>query len=254
MTDVFSDRLQAWRDYCELPYARIRYAVVGEILHRHAAELGGGLRVLDVGGGDGRDSIGLARAGHRVTIVDPTAGWLEEAHRRAAAAGVAISTVDGGLDVLPDETWDLVLCHYVLRYRPAEAPDIASLAARVRPGGRLSLVDANPDGAVLGALLREGPAAALAELDTDSVHTVTFDHDVRKVARADVETALAGEGLRVVGRYGHRIGNDLRVAEAAKNDATAFDALLRLELALCDREPFHRVGFGWQLVAARPLA
>jgi S-adenosylmethionine-dependent methyltransferase len=253
VTDVFTDRLQAWRDYCELPYPRIRYAVVGEILRRHAAELGERLRVLDVGGGDGRDSIALARDGHEVTIVDPTADWLEEAQRRAAEAGATLTTIEGGLDDLPEGTWDLVLCHYVLRYRPAEAPDLESLAARVRSGGRLSLVDANPDGAVLGALLREGPAAALAELEVDSVHTVTFDHDVRKVAADDVEATLAGEGLRVVGRYGHRIGNDLRIADAATDDPTAFDALLRLELALCDREPFNRVGFAWHLVAERPL-
>ncbi|MDH2416409.1 class I SAM-dependent methyltransferase [Nocardioides sp. CER19] len=251
MTDVFTDRLQAWRDYCELPYPRIRYAVVGEVLRRHATALGERLRVLDVGGGDGRDSITLAQAGHEVTIVDPTAAWLDEAQRRAAEAGTRITTVVGGLDDLPDGTWDLVICHYVLRYRPADAADVAALAARVRSGGRLSLVDANPDGAVLGALLREGPAAALAELESDSTHTVTFDHDVRKVAPGDVETALDAEGLRVVGRYGHRIANDLRIADAATDDPSAYDALLRLELALCDREPFHRVGFAWQIVAER---
>jgi S-adenosylmethionine-dependent methyltransferase len=254
VSDVFSDRLQAWRDYCALPYPRIRYAVVGEILRRHTVELGDRLSILDVGGGDGRDSIPLARAGHDVTIVDPTAGWLEEAKRRAADADTSVTTVEGGLDGLPEGEWDLVLCHYVLRYRPAQVPDVGSLAARVRPGGRLSLVDANPDGAVLGTLLRDGAAAALAELRADTAHTATFDHDVRKVPAADAEAALTAEGLRVVGRYGHRIGNDLRLADAAADDPAAFDALLGLELALCDREPFNRVGFGWQLVAEQPVA
>jgi S-adenosylmethionine-dependent methyltransferase len=252
VTDTFSDRLQAWRDYCQLPYPRIRYAVVGEVLRRTAAALDGPLRVLDVGGGDGRDSVPLARAGHAVTVVDPATAWLEEAQRRAGESGTAVETVEGGLDDLPEGEWDLVLCHYVLRYRPAQAPDLAALAARVRPGGRLSVVDANPDGAVLGALLREGPAAALAEMEAGSVRSVTLEHEARKVHAAEVEAGLAAEGLRTVGRYGHRIGNDLRLAEAAQHDPDAYDALLRLELALCDREPFHRIGFAWHLVAERP--
>lgn len=32
---------------------------------------------------------------------------------------------------------------------------------------------------------------------------------------------------------------------------SVFDDLLRLELALCDREPFNRIGQFWQVVATR---
>ena len=64
---------------------------------------------------------------------------------------------------------------------------------------------------VLGALLREGPAAALAELDAPGARSVTFDHDARKVSAADVEADLARQGLTVLGRYGHRIANEFCV-------------------------------------------
>ncbi len=53
MTDVFSERLAAWREYTETPWARIRYGVVGEVLRRQTECLGDQIRVLDVGGGDG---------------------------------------------------------------------------------------------------------------------------------------------------------------------------------------------------------
>jgi S-adenosylmethionine-dependent methyltransferase len=253
VSDVFSDKLAAWREYTASPWARIRYAVVGEILRRHVAELGARrLRILDVGGGDGMDSLPLAQAGHDVTIVDPTPAWLAEARRRAAAAGAAIGTVEGGLDELPAGEWDLVLCHFVLRYRPADAGDVAALAARVRPGGRLSVMDVNPDGRVLRALLNDGPAGARAELAADRAAVETFQTDARKVTWRDTADQMATAGLRRLGLYGNRIANDLLVDNTAKHDPAYFAELLELELTLCDREPFNRIGFAWQLVAGRP--
>lgn len=251
VADVFSDKLAAWRDYTETPWARIRYGVVGEVLHRQSNCLGERIRVLDVGGGDGMDALPLAIAGHDVTIVDPSEAWMSEARRRADTAGVQVTTVRGGLDDLPDGEWDLVLCHFVLRYRPADAGDVGALARRTRAGGRLSIMDVNPAGRVLRELLNRGPAAAAAELHAERALVETFSTDARKV---DVE-AIADEaeqaGLRVVGCYGNRIANDLLVDDTAKHDPAYFEQLLGLELALCDREPFNRIGFAWQLVLER---
>ncbi|HVX54695.1 class I SAM-dependent methyltransferase [Nocardioides sp.] len=251
MSDLFSDKLAIWREYTESPWARIRYAVVGAILRRHTSELGGRLRVLDVGGGDGMDSLPLARAGHDVTIVDPTSAWLAEARRRADEAGATITTVEAGLDDLPAGEWDLVLCHFVLRYRSADAGDVAALAERVRPGGRLSVMDVNPDGRVLRALLNDGPAGALGELAAERATVETFQTDARKVTWNSTADEMATAGLRQLGLYGNRIANDLLVDNAAKHDPAYFTGLLDLELALCDREPFNRIGFAWQLVAER---
>ena len=50
---------------------------------------GTALRVLDVGGGSGMFAVPLARLGHRVTVVDPSADALATLHRRAQTAGVA---------------------------------------------------------------------------------------------------------------------------------------------------------------------
>jgi S-adenosylmethionine-dependent methyltransferase len=47
------------------------------------------LRILDVGGGDARDSLPLALAGHDVTVMDTSPGMLAEASRRAIERGVA---------------------------------------------------------------------------------------------------------------------------------------------------------------------
>ncbi|HWU46960.1 MAG TPA: class I SAM-dependent methyltransferase, partial [Humibacter sp.] len=251
VTDVFSEKLAAWRDYTETPWARIRYRVAGELLRRQTERLGQHIRVLDVGGGDGMDALPLALAGHEVTIIDPSTEWLDEATRRASAAGTAFTTICGSLDDLPDGDWDLVVCHFVLRYRSGDADDIAALARRVRPGGRLSIMDVNPDGRVLRELLTNGPAAALTELQAERAAVRLFQTDVRKVSVDVVAHEAAAVGLSPLGIYGIRIANELLLDDTAKHDPVFFEELLTLELELSGREPFNRAGFAWQLIMQR---
>lgn len=251
MSHVFSENLADWRAYTETPWARIRYRVVEDVLRRHCEPLGEALRVLDVGGGDGMDALPLAKAGHHVTIVDPSQAWLVEARRRADDEGVRLETLLGGLDDLPTGEWDLVLCHFVLRYRPAAVGDVSELARRVRVGGKLSVMDVNSAGVVLRALLTGGPSAATAELHSDRAVVKTFATDARKLDVDEAEREAGIAGLRVVGRYGNRIANDLLVDNTDKHDPAFFDELLALELELCDREPFNRIGAAWHLILER---
>lgn len=253
VTDVFSERLAAWRSYTASPWGRIRYAVVEETLRRETSRLGTGLRILDVGGGDGMDALPLAMAGHHVTVLDQSREWLDEAERRAEMAGVRIRAVEGDLSRPPSlGEFDLVLCHFVLQYLPAGGGHLSDLADFVRPGGALSLLLPNPVGMVLRQVVTAGPASALSELHSESKRAVLFDHDVRKVDMSGLEDALSAVGLSVIRRYGSRIVNDLLTDNDAKHDSDYFDSLLQLELALCDQEPYVRVGGMYQLIASKP--
>jgi len=250
---VTFDDLDAWHDYAGSPWGRIRYAVVAHTLAREIDRLGGGpLRILDVGGGDGLDVLPLAQAGHDVTVVDTSEAMLAAARASATRRGVAIDTRVGSLDDLTGlRDFDLVLCHFLLQYRAPATGDLAALLATARPGGLVSIVAPNPASRVLSALVRTGPADALASLGAESERSVTFDTEVRKIDPDVTAAALAALGAPVVARYGGRIANDLITDEDAKHDPAFYADLERLELALCDREPFLRIGMFWQLVAQR---
>lgn len=251
MTDVFSDHLASWRDYVASPWGRIRYAVVEEVLRREAARLGTGLRVLDVGGGDGQDALPLARAGHDVTILDQSDSWLAAARGRATEAGVTLTTVLGDLAAPPDlGEFDLVLCHFVLQYRPSNV-ELHRLAAFCRPRGAVSVIVPNPASMVLRQLVLSGPGAALEEWRAETKTAVTFDHEVRKIMLADLERDMAEAGIPVQRRYGARIANDLIASDEAKSDPGFFAELLALELALADQEPFVRIGAMLQCVGVK---
>jgi S-adenosylmethionine-dependent methyltransferase len=253
---AFDDRRSAWAEYTGTPWARIRYAVVRRTLGSSLVTLPGPLRVLDVGGGDGLDSLPLAEDGHDVTVLDPSEEMLAAAAGRASAAGVSLRPVRGGIDDLPaldgSGGFDVVLCHFLVQYRDDLAGDVARLVAAAGPGGLVSVIAPNPASAVLSRLVRHGPAEARAELTRDTSRSVTFDREVRKVPFEAVEAALAASGCAVVGRFGGRIANDLLVDDARKHDPDHYAEIERLELSLCDREPFWRIGAFWQLFARTP--
>lgn len=243
----FDRHAARWRDYAGAPWGRLRYALVARTLAGLAPQLGDApWRVLDVGGGDGLDAGPLVAAGHEVVVLDPSTGLLQDA--RATGATV----LEGGLDDLDAVRghggFDLVLCHFVLQYRPAGEPDLARLVRAARPGGLVSVVAPNPDGMVLSSLVRGGPGAASAQLGAATARTVTFDQEVRKLHVGEIETALRHLACHPVSLTGGRIANDLLVDDAAKHDADFFAELLALEWALHDREPFRRIGAYWHLV------
>ena len=91
-------------------------------------------RILDVGGGSGRNAIWLARQGHRVTIADISAPGLSLAEDAAQAAGVELSTIrmDFDTDPMPEGPWDVVVdFHFIKRHL---FPVFLSV---LRPGGFL---------------------------------------------------------------------------------------------------------------------
>jgi S-adenosylmethionine-dependent methyltransferase len=256
--EVFDQRMAQWRAYKAAPWGRLRFLIVAHTLSSSIARLGGGSwRILDVGGGDGGDALPLAVAGHSVTVLDPSAPMLEALKQDAADAGVGdrIAGVKGDIDsiaALDLRDFDLVLCHFVLQYLDDLEGPLAKLLGAVRPGGYLSLIAPNRPGEVLAKAARGvDPAAAFALLDTDSNHTQTFDHAVRRIDAETALDALERAGCEPVARFGGRIVNDLLPDSAPKADPAFFADLLRLELAVCDREPYFRTGMFWQLVARK---
>lgn len=255
---VFGDRSGEWASWQASPWGRLRYAVVRETTARAIAALPRPLRVIDVGGGDGADSVPLAEDGHEVTVLDFAPELLAQAQQAAQSRGVAdrVRVVRADLDELDAAdgtgTFDVVLCHNVLHYRADVPATVRFLAALVRPGGVLSVMAPNPAMDVLSAAVRrQDPAGALAVLDSPTVHSETFDHPMRRLEAADVEQALTDAGCTVDHRFGIRCVMDLIADDERKSEPDFYAQLLELELLLCEREPYWRTARFWQLTARR---
>ncbi len=99
-------------------------------------------RVLDLGSGDGRNAIWLARHGWRVTAVDFSTVAIERASARAAAVGADVEwRREDLLAWRPDPaTYDLVVLVFIHMPIDERQRVYGGAAAAVAPGGLLLVV------------------------------------------------------------------------------------------------------------------
>src|SRR5438034_1279517 len=100
-----------------------------------------GLKVLDLGCGDGTTALPAAKLGADVLGVDVAANLVEAGNRRAAEHGLNNLKFQEGdasnLEQLPDKSFDLVVSIFGAMFAPKPF-DVAKEMVRVtRPGGRI---------------------------------------------------------------------------------------------------------------------
>lgn len=132
---------EAWRT---TPLGALTEGVEHNLLLRTADRLSG-LRVLDVGTGDGTFAIEAAKRGANVSGVDADAAMLTAAAARARAAGFDLGLVSGRAEQLPfrDNTFQLVFAVTVLCFVRDAGCAIKEMARVLAPGGRIILGELN---------------------------------------------------------------------------------------------------------------
>lgn len=99
-------------------------------------------RVLDLGTGQGRNAIWLARQGHQVTAVDISDVAVAQATEIAADAGVEVDFIAADLERWQPEpgSYDLVLLSYIQAAEPARKLIHSKVGTALAPGGMVFIV------------------------------------------------------------------------------------------------------------------
>ena len=244
-------------DHYGLVRGRVRTALIDRQLAMHLPELGDApLRIVDVGGGSGQQSIPLAERGHHVTIVDPSASMLERARRQLDARPVEVAQrvalveapVGSAIELLGPGRFDLVLCHGVLLYVPAP-PTLAALVQLAVPGGLVSVVSCNRRSLALRPGLAGDWSEALRCFD-DPGYRNELGIDARADDPDEIGDRLAGLGAEPVAWYGVRLFTDpLRSDADLLSDPEAFDQILDVEWEAATRDPYRQLCRLFHLVA-----
>src|SRR5437868_4283874 len=100
-----------------------------------------GMKVLELGGGDGTTALPEAKLGAEVLVVDIASNLVEAGNRRAKEHGLTNLKFQEGdasnLEQLPDKTFDLVVSIFGAMFAPKPF-DVAKEMVRVtKPGGRI---------------------------------------------------------------------------------------------------------------------
>lgn len=126
------------REYERTPHEYVLGTQPSEFASSIRELLSPGARVLEVGCGEGRDSVFFATRGCDVTSLDVSAAGLRKAERLASAHGVRVRWVCGdAASDIPDGPFDFIYSCGALHYVPRDRrPGLFDrLAAVTRPGG-----------------------------------------------------------------------------------------------------------------------
>jgi len=139
MSETLAERWSPWgREYARTPDRFIWGTGPSSLARDVATRLAPRARVLDLGCGEGRDSVFLAERGHAVVGLELSVAGLRKAARLAAGRGVRVPWVCAALPALPLRgPFDLVFScgsiHYVSQ---ADRPGLfEELRALTRRGG-----------------------------------------------------------------------------------------------------------------------
>ncbi|MYS87852.1 class I SAM-dependent methyltransferase [Embleya scabrispora] len=103
----------------------------------------GAVDVLDVGCGTGSLTLLAARDGHRVTAVDVAPRMIDQARAKVGRTGLTARFLVGDAALPPTgaERFDVVLCRHLLWTLADPEAALRDWIGRLRPGGRLVLVE-----------------------------------------------------------------------------------------------------------------
>ena len=221
-----------------------------------------GQPLLDVGGGLGQLAGWFAERGHAVTLVEPASEMLARARQSLAAeppapglsAGAPVTLVQAPLQRLPEVApgpWSLIACHAVLEWLADPRGALATLAARLAPGGQLSLMVFNRDALRLSNVVKGNLDKALADrLEGRGVRQRLTP--ISPLTHAQIAAWSAECGLELRAVAGIRVFHDyLRQPPAAGDDLAR---LIELEWRYCRVDPHWRLGRYLLYTLVRPEA
>ena len=212
---------------------------------------GGGLEVLDIGGGTGGFAVRVAELGHRVTVVDPSPDALATLDRRSHESAVAdrVTGLQGDLATVSEQVGrasiDVVLCHGVLEVVDDPTSAVEAITGVLRPDGALSLLVSQRHAAVVARAVagQLDQAQALLRGDTGG--------SSRRFTAEEVETMLTGAGFADVVLHAVRVFSDLVPSSLVDLEPGAAEALLALEHAVAGRREYLTLAVQIHAIARR---
>ena len=256
--DSFEAGLSKWKADQSMPWNRFGYELVEHNLKKHIPMDSRPLRILDAGGGNGLDSLALARMNHQIDIVDISQQMLDDARANAALAGVTDRLSIHAMDILnigskfSENEFDIVLCHNVIQFIDEVKPLLEALKLVLKPGGFMSLITTNQYSLPYqAAFLEQDLDKAYDLLDQSDQYNSIFDINVHEYRPDEVIDWLTGMGLNLEKHYGIRCLYNYWGTNELKEDSVVYKKLKKLEMEFTERDPYKLTARQFQIIARK---
>lgn len=236
---VFGTGEQVWIDR----FDTLRNVVRQELISRQlASSVAGTGSVLDVGCGQGTQSLHLLAAGWNVTGIDPSTKLLDSFRRAVreveSDAELIVDTIEELDGPLGDQTFDLVCAHGLLMYLDDRAAAVKALATRVADKGLLSITFRNAHGLAMRAGVRQEWESALRAFDSTSyVNELGLDASADRLDA--IESHLSQAGLEIFDWFGVRVFTDGLPPETPVPGHAELVQMLDAEELAGSRDPYR---------------
>ena len=256
--ESFESALPNWKADQAMPWNRFGYELVEHNLRKHIPVDSPPLRILDAGGGNGLDSLRLARMNHDIDLVDSSQHMLDDASANAALAGVSNRLHTHAIDLFgldkqfDNNEFDIVLCHNVIQFVDEVGPLLENLCNVLKPGGFLSLISTNQYSLPYqAAFLEQDLDKAFELLEPSDQYNAVFEINAHEFRPDEVIGWLSAMGLDVEKHYGIRCLYNYWGTNELKQSAEVYEKLKRLEIELTERHPYMLTARQFQLIARK---
>lgn len=241
-----------WKEWQSFPWGKLLYRISRFNIQRHLDNHP--LRILDVGGGNGFNSIYFAQQGHTVTLLDYSSVMLSDAQQAAEQEGVSekitfcLADVGEIQDFFHGQQFDLILCHLMIEFVSEPKKVLKNISNLMAPKGLLSLLDGNRYSEVYRKAVQANDlVAALKVVDTKEYFHPWFNRLTPLFSNAEIIDIMRAYRCEVVGDYGIRCICDYLPNEP-KYEAEYFEALEQLERKLTDTYPYKLLARFYQVI------
>jgi len=255
--DEYNAVVEEWKQWQSYPWGKLLYTISRFNIQRHLDDghlHDSPIRILDVGGGNGFNSIYYARLGHSVALLDYSPAMLSNAREAAEKEGLQDritfyqADIRDALHIFQDEPFDLIICHLMIEFVPEPVDALKGICELIAPGGLLSILDGNRYSEVYRKVFQANDLqAASSVIGTKVYFHPWFDRMTPLYSSAEMSEILRANGCEVVGDYGIRCVCDY-IPNELKFEAEYYQALEQLELRLTDTYPYKLLARFYQLI------
>lgn len=249
----FDNGFSQWQDYQQAPWGRLRYRVAQANLRHHLPVPPA--RLLDLGGGNGLDTIPLVKLGYTAVLVDFSEEMVTHGQKLAEQEQVSDKVsfqIGDATQFVGKEEFDIILCHNLLQYVEDITAVLHNIYQTLRPGGIFSFMITNPFTETLAFALRDYDlAAAQANLNQSTKYVEPFDTTIQRYTDDELMIMLAESGFTLLEQYGVRCICDFIADNERKYEPAFYEQLERLELAVSDKHPYKLLARFYQFICQK---
>ncbi len=236
----FDKGFAQWQDYQQAPWGKLRYRVAQANLQQHLPPPPA--QILDLGGGNGLDSLPLLKLGYTAVVLDFSQEMVAQGQKLAAQAQLSDKIsfqVGDATQFLSDEKFDIILCHNLLQYVEDVTAVLQNIHQTLHPGGIFSLMITNPHTETLAYALRDYDLVTAQEnLNKSTKYVETFDTHIQRYTDDELKAMLQDGGFTLLEQYGIRAICDFMADDERKFDPDFYEQLEQLEIAVSNKHPY----------------